>query len=413
MPYRSAGRSDLADARVLCLGCAAPAKVSLGASRQDDFVCSRCRLEQRVLPTLEEVGAGTLALAHRIAGRYEELRAFAATLEDPRAHAEGPVELRLACDGVEIVASLSINSGAVMGIDLVTASRDLPQMRLVREDAEHVEAKGTGLVREVRVGDAAFDDAVYIESEAADDAVRVVFASPAVRSATMGLLGLAEQITVGATTISLYVAKAASPFEPSRLRALVRWLRVLAGAPRPLVTRYAAEPLRVTTTRTLVLLLVPLGILFLVIGLGYYTPAEARGGVLSGVGGLVLMGVLQPVLTAIFRGRSTSHRELFLVRVVSLVAGPLLVVGVLITLNGVLDRSPERLELLKIERVAEDSEDDAVLQVTAVDAQGKRHQHGFKTTSVAAAARVVIGRRSGAFGWEWESRPPELRTPAQ
>ena len=47
---------------------------------------------------------------------------------------------------------------------MVARGRELVPMRLVRERSPHRDGKATGVIREVQTGDAAFDEAVFVET---------------------------------------------------------------------------------------------------------------------------------------------------------------------------------------------------------------------------------------------------------
>jgi hypothetical protein len=66
----------------------------------------------------------------------------------------------------------------------------MPRIRLRPENKRDIWGKRLRLNREVQTGDAAFDEAVYIESDATDDEVAAMLSSPRLREAVLALLSL-------------------------------------------------------------------------------------------------------------------------------------------------------------------------------------------------------------------------------
>jgi hypothetical protein len=311
-----------------------------------------------------------------------------------------------------VEACLSINSGTVTGLDLVAPSASLPEMRLLWERPDHVDAKTKGIVRELQTGDTTFDAAVYIESSATDDAVRTVLASPAVRTAAVKLLQHVDAITVRGSSVCAFVPKSEQPFDPPALRERLGWLRVVAGAPRPLEVEYTTEPLRATLVKTLAYFLAPIAIGLVVIAMNRYEPDGAAPLVVGALVGLLFAALLQPLVGVSLRGRSTSHRDVLVVRMITLFWLPVLAAGLLTTLNGALDRSPERVVTMKVVSFEGDTDDASFVHVKAVDDKGVEHSRSFKDTTPRQGSTMKIGWRDGAFGWQWESRAAEMVTPA-
>src|SRR5262245_29130894 len=97
-------------------------------------------------------------------GSYRELAQIAGALGVPFTN---QAEIRLARDGYEIIVSLNINSGEVVGVDLyirrdpIMSGGVWPEMLLRRETAGDVDAKRSGMNIEVQTGDPTFDGFVY------------------------------------------------------------------------------------------------------------------------------------------------------------------------------------------------------------------------------------------------------------
>lgn len=401
MAYRTSARTSAKNAAVACASCGALARIALEDARLDDLRCARCGTEQPALRDAGDLSCAKIELTEVQGGSYEELRPLLADLGAPP---EKTAAVRLSCDGLAADVSLSINSGAVMGVDLVVRASGLPPMRLVRETGEHADRKERGIVREVQTGDTPFDDAVYIETEAADADVLTVFASPAARAAAVLLLKDRSEIEIADSYVKLYVVKDGAAFDPAAIRRRLGLLRVLAGAPRPLVVEHVPVPPLVALTKTLTYVLGPIAILVAVIGCARYMTVSARPLVVGILAGLVLAALVAPVFTLLLRGRSTSHNDIFVCRVIAFVFLPVLAFGALLIWNGAMDTSPERVVDMPVLSTSVDNEDDGLFHVATVDDRNEGHSYSFRSSNLRVGKSKVRARlRSGALGWTWES----------
>ncbi len=400
MAYRTSARKSPNDTAVSCKSCAALVSISLEDGRHETFRCTRCDLEQPVLRDAGDLALASIAVVDVRPGSYEQLSALLAELGAPGTTAA--VVLR--CDGLLCDLGLSINSGTVMGLDMVVGSAGLPPMRLVPEGDEHAYQKERGILREVQTGDAAFDDHVYIESAASDADVLTFFASPAVRAAAVQLLRSAGSVKIDDTGVSVYVPKDARAFDPDAIRGRLALLRVLAGAPRPLVPEHVPVPPIVSLTKTLTYLLAPVAVLVVFIGVARYMTLTARPLIVGIAMGVVLAALLAPVYTLLLRGRSTSHTDILVCRFIAFLFLPVLSFGVLLVWNGAMDRSPERVVEMPVVSISVDNEDDALFHVDTVDDREERHSYSFRDANLRVGTSKVRARwRSGALGWRWES----------
>lgn len=397
MPYRMSARTEPSDTAVACARCGALTSLAIGANRGGRFQCRKCDLDQLVLR--EDLDVASIALTdYNAYGSYEQLQPFAKELgKDVQCSG-----IDVVVDGVAVKVGLNINSGSVTGLDHFASTVGLPAIRFVTEKPIHVEGKARGVMMEVQTGDAAFDDEVYVESAASEQDVRTVLSAPAVRRAIQKLLSEAEAVVMDEKAVSVFVGRMHEPWEPKTLRRRLEWMRVVAGAPRPLATEYVAVPARARIAKRIVGWTYPVVMFLTVLGLAKWCPLHAEV-VFECIGaGIVLALVMLPIWTLLLRGRSTSHREILAWRIATFIYAPLLVVGTLTTYNGAFDDSKERAVTMKIVRVSK-GEDDDNWHAATVDAEGREHSYPFRGEPIEGWT-LSVGWKDGALGWVWESR---------
>jgi hypothetical protein len=396
MAYRTSARTAPADAAVCCVRCGALTAIAFAERKGDDFECA-CGHAQPVLPEPDDVTVTELRLKDYAIGKYDELTPFSKEL-GKYVQTSG---LDLVVDGIECKVGLNINSGTVTGLDHHAATTGLPTMRFLKELPHHVSAKSRDVVKEVQTGDAAFDDEVYIESASSDADVLTVLASPAVRKAIRVLLGYSRAIVVDGAGASFFSPKDFA-FDPKGIRDRLRWLRVVAGAPRPLVSEPVTVPARARISKRIVGWSSPVAVFLFILGVAKWTPVDATP-VFECLGaGVVIALVMLPIWTMLLRGRSTSHREILTMRIITFIFAPLLVAGVLLTSNGAFDSSAERKVTMKIVSAPDKGGDDESFHARAVDDQGASYSYSFKTKPQ-EGQHLRVGWKEGAFGWRWES----------
>src|ERR1043165_6589835 len=121
--YRTAATSAAPDALVFCRACAAEKPVALEAQRHDTFECPACRTDQPVLGGRDDVTAKEIAFISMEQSKYDELEPFVLSLGQKFGCAS---LVTLRCDGIEIQLGLSINSGTVIGLEMVATATSLP-----------------------------------------------------------------------------------------------------------------------------------------------------------------------------------------------------------------------------------------------------------------------------------------------
>ena len=197
------------------------------------------------------------------------------------------------------------------------------------------------LNRETQTGDAAFDERVYLESDAPDALVLATLVDPATRAGVVTCLTLGcKELTLddeGYLGAELELTSEAR-VAPESISTLLDALASTAEGIPPLQGRgHHRSRVRVIPTAAVVVTLLSWLLFYLVdwlwepIGSDLYTTAK--------LGGFVLWVLLLPVLFITLRGRSVSLRD-FLTSAFLLALGlPLSAVDLLLTSNALLDSS--------------------------------------------------------------------------
>lgn len=397
MVYRSAPALRKPDAAVVCFACGATTDVVLSDRQNDTFECPVCKQDQPVLPSADSAGTSHL----RFVGvdsrsAYDDLKPFLALIEAP-GNGHGS-EVRLDVGGLDGRVSLSLNSGRVTGFDVVVHAKGLPEVRFSRETARHVDAKRSGIAEEFQTGDRAFDDAVYVESSVVDESLRIVLSSPAVRAAVIAILRYVGELRLNASGVTMTTSGVVGA---GALHTCVVMTRTVAGAPRPLSIEHVPEPRKARIVRRLTYATIPLGFLSTLAGLAWFSPIARKPCVVTAFVGFVLALLVQPLLTAALRGRSTSIRELLIARVTTLLWIPAVVLGGFTTANGLFDRSEAHVVELPVASVSSDSDDAEIMHVSAFDDEGNVNDYTFHDP-IPPNSRVRVRRHAGAFGVAWE-----------
>lgn len=212
--------------------------------------------------------------------------------------------------------------------------------------------KRLGLNREVQIGERTFDEAVYIESDAPDEAVRSLLGDEGRRRAVIAILGAGySQIEVH----GLRGLLAASRFGPDEShyasRTVEQVAAALAGLAAGLPERVVPTvPGRVSGPAVLKGLALVVGVLVLcVLGFGALGIAAAardafrplddawyQVAVPAGFGVLV---ALLPAAAIVLRGKSDSFRSFVVAAAVGAYVVPCYTAAALLVVNGVLDVS--------------------------------------------------------------------------
>jgi hypothetical protein len=402
--YRTAPVRGAPDTIAVCRECGATSSVVRGGP-EDTFKCTRCDAEQLVLRAADDLDVHAITLArHEATDAYEQLVPL---LESFGVKGKAS-QVALACDGIRVLVSLSLSSGTVVGLDMAAPAPGLPDLKLLRENLVHRDGKTNGLIHEAQTGDDAFDERVFIESELRDADLQSVLAAPAVRAAALKLLDVTEVIRMRDGEVSLTIPKSDEPFDPATIRTRAGWLRVLAGATRPIVAENVPVPTRTRIAKRLTYLFAPVGLTVGIAGGAGFGPTSGRPYVIGAALGIVLSFLIHPFFRRALAGRSTSHMDILGARFASLFFLPFFTTGALFFYNGAMDRSPEQLVVMKIVSSEIDSDDASKIQVETVDDKGERHSYTFSAKRPPASARVFVKWRSGALGWTWASGDASL-----
>lgn len=390
---------------LLCARCAAEARVD---AEQETFTCADCSHEQPI----SRVERGELeGLRHvsSVAGAYVQLDDFARTIGAPA----GALAHTVSCNGLPCRVAIELDSGTPRGLEITAPSPGFPAITLTRESDEEIYAKERGVTREVQVGDARFDARVFIDSDAVDADVLTVLQPPAVRAAILILLQLFTEVRLHAGGIAATGARHLPGIcEPDVLRRHLAALRVVAGAPRPLESTTAPRSTLSQIVMAYALSGVPLGGPLLGVALSYFTPVHAEQiTLLPALVGIAVAALALWPLARVFRGHSRSHKDLTIARAGMLVGTPLYVMALVTLANGVLDRSPERTDVLSVTDVSHESKHD----ISTVTARNEDSDLGavsvdFKDRAkqVKVGQRVTVYTRAGALGVRWMSHDARL-----
>lgn len=398
--YRTPAGGRPSDALVICRACGAAKAVAFDDASSQMIECPACHVEQAALRGREDMAVEEMTLAdEKHLGSYDALHPFMRELGGADTK---PSQITVRCDGIDVLVSVSTNSGSVVGVELVAMTNGLPPMTLTRETEAHRRAASKGVVREVQTGDRELDEGVYIESGASDRDVSVALSSPAVRAAVMNLLTVVSEVRVNPDHVKVVVGMSDHPFDPGALRERIGWLRVLAGAPRPTSTTYVDIPLSVTLTNIAPMFILPMALLLLFVGGHQYSPLDGKFALYGAPLGLVIAFALFPVVGRLLRGRSSSLRDILRTRAILVVALPLFSMGVALTANGGLDRSAARTIEMKVLSTSVDSDDSSKIDVHAQAPDGSTHSFSFTASTPQGPARVQVRLHPGRFGWSWQ-----------
>lgn len=373
---------------------------------QAAFRCARCGREQSTAPppNVEQL----VANARQVRRGYDQLAPFGATV-----YVREPcTTMDVLVDRLEAELSLDIDSGSVRGLDMSIRGQGLPEVRFRRETMSDRDAKETGVSRELQTGDATFDAAVYIESDAADADLLVFLSSPHVRAAIVELLRSFEDVHVHPDRIdATRNFDLSTAFLPDHIFRHLALLRLVAGAARSLAP--AAPKVGASWLVLLTLACVPGGWTAFGFSAHAYAPFDLTLLWVSFGIGLLIALISWPIYARAVRGRSTSHRELGVARVGAICAYPAVVATIALLANARADDTPARVRTLSVTGVDYDDED----HVAKTSARGDRigpWSFRFRDPKKQAQVgdRVTVKSKPGALGFEWPVSAASLETKA-
>ncbi|MBZ5708892.1 hypothetical protein [Nannocystis pusilla] len=312
--------------------------------------------------------------------------------------------------GPEVQVYPELVEGACVGAVFVVARADAaetPRIVLRAEDAIDRGGKALGINRELQLGDAAFDAAVYVESEAPDALVAQVLAAPAARAAAQALVrGPAGEVQLGEgrVTAKLTAAQLEAPAAAPELLASLRALAEAMAVPKDMPTR--AELVRRR----------PVGHIFAIAFAWLVTLALAVvlrppqvlawQPVFAGIGiGALLWLAVCGGLALVLRGAPDSLRWLSICAAAFLLTTPFAGMKLALYANAALDAGAE--EALRLPaRVVDRGETRVVIEVEGpAPGQSRTRLHvpmdRVVGTLSEAPGTLTLTIRPGALGWAW------------
>lgn len=304
-----------------------------------------------------------------------------------------------------IVASAEYNSGTFCRV-VFTAHVDrlvhVPDIELAPETDAERSAKRIGVNREVQIGDEAFDDAVYIATEAGDRTVRRLFEPPRVREIVRRFIEEGRELWITGGVRWSITADCLSAATPERLRALAELAAALPDVrdviddhegPRQPKISYVAYGVVVALMYAAAIVARPI------------LPLFSWHAFLCFVYSLPLWFVVAVIVFLDRRGRSRSSTEIGVMWFVSL--GVLVVPGtsLMAWLNQHWDPSKPHVEEVQARYLGFDDEDDehAIEVHGLLGAAKTRLEYDEDELKVdpktLRALRLTIG--DGYFGWPY------------
>jgi hypothetical protein len=288
-----------------------------------------------------------------------------------------------------------------------------PRVLVRRETGRDRLGKRLRINREVQTGDAAFDAAMYLESDAPDEHVRAVLADERVRRAALELLQMGYREVVvndgGNALTARFATNRPDLQHPDAIRRACEHMRVLSGG-LPVFTMPARRsPVwwRGALTVTFAVLAPVVGLVAILWTRPKYMPLDGTAtatGVLLGLGALALL--LLP-LAALVRGRSASFRAFLLCFGLLLFGLPMLGAGLAVGLNGALDEAPpteHRAEVVRKRSVRGKNSTTYYLRLkswregeTSLELPVSYALYG----QVSTGNEVIVTTGPGRFGWAW------------
>lgn len=321
--------------------------------------------------------------------------------------------MRFEREGFAITVGLRIDSGSVMGVDLVVFRPGWPELELRRETEGDVRAKQSGMNVEVQTGDPEFDRYVYLESPYGQAVLAPMLGSPELRRVLGTLLSQYGPITFspreGLSVATREPGRALldparfMPFYDLVLRAARMFPPIAAGAPKN------AE--RGGTLVILSFLPFVLGCILLPILRSYGEPEHGFVRPACAAAGLLVALALAPLVKRWVRGHSRSAIYFIVITIGSVIGLPILTMSVVVAANAALDPSPSKPiegRLGTARNYIDDGE--AKVDATIAWSDGTKEERTLADSKPNAQPgdRVEIVRRDGALGITWIERGPTV-----
>ncbi len=332
-----------------------------------------------------------------------------------RVTAEGRTFVMLLRHGRSGKAGLEVETAAVSSADEAPASGG-PRGRLPivirRETSIDRLGKKLRINREVQTGDAAFDAAVYVESDAPDEDVERVLGEARVRQHALALLDQGfSAVTIDERAGRLVAARdpGGEGLDAASLRAACGELATVAEAVPAPPKRFAPPALWLAGPMTAVVSAVSAFVGFYLVSWARaaYYPLGYGASVVGGCLGLFAWLFALPAVGALVRGRSVSFRLFGACFCLLLFAMPLSGAGLAVALNARMDQGAPALHHARVQSKGSRT----YKQTTSyfVSLSGLSEETASVELPVErdvyAAVRegedVVVEVGRGRFGWLW------------
>ena len=304
-------------------------------------------------------------------------------------------------------------------------ARGGPAILLRREGLLDRIGKRLGLNREVQIGDALFDRAVYIESDAPDGVVRWLLDHPGRRGAVLAILAAGfSELRVhedGSLLSALRSRPGPAHLQADTIRTVARSLALLApaipaseapGAGEGPPGRARANAVALAILGGLVLILGAPGLMIVLRDAYPPVTGDLYEVALPVAGGLYLAAVI--VLGLVVRGHSDSLRVFLLLAGVLLFLLPCYTVSAFVGINGALDgATPARHPSRILERsVTHGKNPTCHLRFAGLRRGEEAVEVKLPVARCDAFAQgdaITVSTGAGALGWEWIERVEAVR----
>lgn len=266
------------------------------------------------------------------------------------------------------------------------------------------------LNREVEVGDAAFDDRIYIECEGPDDDVRGVLASPTTRMEVVACLEM------GATYVRLRegvleIERPLLTVEGVQRHNVVMLASALGRAAEAMPVLTPAAPRSLLAKMRFAILIAAIvaapascGTINLTHAIWEPLDSSLTSDVL--LVSPVLWIAFTVAIVALMRGRSTAFRDVVLAAGLGLFSVPLGVNSLVTTVNGALDRSPplQRPGVVVKRWYSSGKTTTYYLQIRPDDGSRPHYQLSVASSlyhQVSQGSRITMTTHAGRLGYEW------------
>lgn len=298
-----------------------------------------------------------------------------------------------------VAINLEINSGTVVGANAAAFWRregGSAFLTLRRETATDERDKSSGLAVELQLGSPAFDQRVYIDSDAPDDEVRRLLGPSSPREVIQELVGLCHEVkfSTGALLLDFGKPQGKHYDGPQLARALDLMERVWRNGP----LQATAQPRKGDG-------LVGLGLAALVGSIVVFWSATLRWSLGAGPNAMALVALflagnlLWPLARSMTSGHSGSGRSARVV--LALLCANLAFAGtsVLLGVNALLDRQPVVEVQGRVVGVGSYDDEDGTWSISIAWDDGSEHTYHLKQAS--EPGRPATRREHPGFIWTW------------